>query len=206
LHEMGHALGFGGTFGGDCRCFCECDAPDDVAYTCPDAQQTFNNLGFPGTLLLESEGGSGTECGHWENDLFTESWIDLMIGTYQVGRETFLSAITVAAMGEIGEYVVDMDAAGVPSGGTSFGSFVLDEPFDLNGLIEEVPPVSAEEDGSQPPPPPKKQRYPPTNAKSGKKHFGDNLRQFFGFDPKSGSSPSPPSMKSIKNYRRQRRG
>ena len=136
--EMGHALGYG-TFGPRGRCFNQC--PGSFDYPCPEAQNAWNNaLGQSGTLLLSNDGGPGSECSHWDEDLFSNlNWSDIMTPSFDPSKEQLLSAITVEAIGELGEYVVNPFAAETPTANYVFPqSFYSFDYFDGHGKFEEM--------------------------------------------------------------------
>ncbi|KAL7574599.1 hypothetical protein ACA910_002954 [Epithemia clementina (nom. ined.)] len=109
LHEIAHALGFG-LFCPIGKCFCSC--PGSFEYACEGAQTAFKAIGFEGPLLLESDGGDGVACVHWESSQFDGlSWTELMGPRVRAGVPELITEITIAAMGELGEYQVNLDAA-----------------------------------------------------------------------------------------------
>jgi hypothetical protein len=70
LHEMGHVLGLVGTTSSRCNAACNpITANQPGTYSCPLAPAEYANLAT-GSLLLENNGGMGTACGHWEEDVF----------------------------------------------------------------------------------------------------------------------------------------
>ena len=112
LHEMGHVLGLVGTTG---RCNDACDSTDPGSrgsYTCPLANAEFGAWA-PGSLQLENQGGMGTACGHWEEDVFrTQESSELMTGFFEADLLQPVSRVTVAALDDLG-YEVDFCGADI---------------------------------------------------------------------------------------------
>ncbi|CAM9383445.1 unnamed protein product, partial [Hapterophycus canaliculatus] len=102
LHEMGHVIGTG-TLWGECS---ECDSTGSAEWKCPLAAQIYNELAgnSPGTAanIIETDGGQGTQCGHFSEDKFED---ELMTGFVNAGNMP-LSKLTCASLADRG-YVVD---------------------------------------------------------------------------------------------------
>jgi len=110
LHEMGHVLGIGGS--GDSnwiRLLVDVAAPGvDVRFAGPIASAMWQTLGGTSAVPVETDGGSGTAYGHWDEETFNT---ELMTGYSEpAGIATPLSVITVGALGDLG-YGVDLFAA-----------------------------------------------------------------------------------------------
>jgi len=101
LHEMGHVLGIG-TFWEDPGM--HLDAPCTPGGTVrrfvgPEANARHTEAGgVENQLLVESDGGVGTACGHWDDETYAN---ELMTGYLSAG-ENPLSAITVGSLADIG--------------------------------------------------------------------------------------------------------
>ena len=98
LHEMLHVLGFGtlwdqkelttnSSLGRELFIGSQAVAAYQSEFEIPDA------LGVP----LESSGGAGTAGSHWEDSIFNN---ELMTGF--IGEETFISATSIASLGDLG--------------------------------------------------------------------------------------------------------
>lgn len=102
LHEIGHVLGIGTIWNilGCSKC------PGDEQYKCPYAVAAFETISGTTDLLIETDGGSGTACAHFDEvQLKTE----LMTG-YLNGGISEVSAITIGALEDLG-YEVDYSQA-----------------------------------------------------------------------------------------------
>jgi len=111
LHEIGHILGIGvlweqGPFDlleYDAR---DCHDADRIGYVGAAALEAWRALGGEGDVPVENEGGPGTKCSHWEEDVFGS---ELMTGWIN-GAGAPLSEVTVGALDDLG-YRVDYGAA-----------------------------------------------------------------------------------------------
>lgn len=102
LHEIAHVLGFG-TLWEDFGLISVLEA----AYFGTNAVTAYNEAGGQGHFVpLETEGGEGTAYAHWDEIILTR---ELMTGYIDDG-ENYLSAITIAAMEDLG-YVVSYASA-----------------------------------------------------------------------------------------------
>ena len=110
LHEMGHALGIGAfresaSQNVPLNCWSEGTTCSDTAfvYPCSQATDAFENLlALPGQLLVSED------CGHWELSLFTDAgYFDIMVPDLQPIMN--LTALSVAAVEDLGGYLVDYD-------------------------------------------------------------------------------------------------
>lgn len=127
VHEMGHVLGigtnWGAAFGFDLLDFVTGDGSDDCSfassfsvaptYTGTSGVSEWFSLGGTGNVPVEESGGSGTQCGHWDEETFSN---ELMTGFINFGPNP-LSALSVASLEDI-NYVVDTtlaDAYSVPT-------------------------------------------------------------------------------------------
>jgi len=121
---MGHVLGIGLFTSGACwDDFNHC-SDDSFAYKCPRAQAAYNALGFSGALRVADGETEGSACGHWNEKSFEswneksfESvlWTDLMTPSYTNTKPMLLTAVTIAALEDLGGYEVDYAAAEGPS-------------------------------------------------------------------------------------------
>jgi hypothetical protein len=110
LHEMIHTLGFGtiwtqlGLTEGSVR-------TDDIVFIGENALIAYNAefgdiaANDPNGVPVETDGGSGTAGGHWDEDLFVN---ELMTGF--IDDENYLSAMTVASLEDLG-YETVFDAS-----------------------------------------------------------------------------------------------
>ncbi|KZY29924.1 hypothetical protein A3731_25700, partial [Roseovarius sp. HI0049] len=131
LHEMLHAMGFGplwslmGLFSGSV-------ATGDLRFTGQNATDTYNSE-FPGIagadpgsltgVPVETDGGSGTAGGHWDEALFDA---ELMTGYIDDG--SYISVTTIAALEDMG-YDTVFDAPYDPD--DQFGPIPADPMADL---------------------------------------------------------------------------
>jgi len=117
LHEMGHVLGVGTiwssknllTFNGS-----SCLNSSVISFTGSEARAQYAVLGGSGNVPVENGGGSGTKCGHWDEETFDN---ELMTGFLNGGSANPLSIITAGSMQDLG-YSVDLaatDSYSVPS-------------------------------------------------------------------------------------------
>ncbi|CAM9708474.1 unnamed protein product [Ascophyllum nodosum] len=120
LHEMGHVIGIG-TLWGNCST-CNIDGSSD--WKCPAVIEVYNDLlGNPGgteSSVIETDGGSGTVCSHFDEIIFDD---ELMTG--YVATVMPLSKITAASLDDT-DYIVDpsmVDAYTLPA----FRSSISDE-------------------------------------------------------------------------------
>lgn len=102
LHEIAHVLGFG-TLWEDFGLISVLEA----AYFGTNAVTAYNEAGGQGRFVpLQTEGGEGTAYAHWDEIILTR---ELMTGYIEDG-ENYLSAITIAAMEDLG-YIVSYSSA-----------------------------------------------------------------------------------------------
>lgn len=110
LHEMGHVLGIG-TFW-DPLFDTGCPGTGDVGFTGTNSIVEFGvlNEAVDGAApFVETQGGPGTACGHWDEGFFEN---ELMTGlAEESGIPMPLSALTIASLEDIG-YDVDYSQAG----------------------------------------------------------------------------------------------
>jgi len=118
LHEMGHVLGIGVL---DCTGIVRrdnCNPLDPVFggpfdYTCQNAIREFNALtDVTGPFRMENNGGRGSACGHWEEDMFSHpTTSEFMTWRYNRNEWQPLSRVTVGGVDDISFYVVDYNNA-----------------------------------------------------------------------------------------------
>ena len=111
LHEIGHILGIGvlweaGPFDFLSYDASDCQSADEIGYVGAGALDAWHALGGEGDVPVENEGGSGTKCGHWQEDTFGT---ELMTGWIN-GADAPLSEVTVGTLEDLG-YRVDYGAA-----------------------------------------------------------------------------------------------
>ena len=100
VHEMIHTIGFSYTTFSTLGLVTT--NPDGTSsFTGPEATAR-NPLG--GDILLEDDGGPGTELSHWEEDDYGH---EVMTGFIDPSVPTFISSMTVAALSDIGYTTVD---------------------------------------------------------------------------------------------------
>ena len=162
LHEMGHVLGLVGTTTNLCNFECNPDSLEQSEYSCPLANAAYGLL-VPGTVLkLENFGGSGTACGHWDEDSFaTTTSSELMTGYFEESLFQPLSLVTVAALDDLGVYQVDYCAADIwPADSSTLQRFEVMSTsvnMEMDKVMKSMPPVTmmnssgniVETDGSQ---------------------------------------------------------
>lgn len=87
----------------------------NAPYQCERAKEEFLAISPDRReLVLENNGGPGTACGHWEEDIFrTEESSELMTGFFEANLLQPISIATVAALEDIGGYEVDYCGADV---------------------------------------------------------------------------------------------
>jgi hypothetical protein len=110
-HELGHALGIGTLWelhGRDlvqpnCVPFIH-NAPRFVGPGATDAHEAAGGSGGP---HVETHGGVGTACAHWDEDRYGS---ELMSSFFVLGEEMRLSAMTIRSLADLG-YQVDPSAA-----------------------------------------------------------------------------------------------
>lgn len=145
LHEMGHVIGIG-TLWGECS---SCRTTGSAEWTCPAAIQAFNDL--QGTVgiaanIVELEGGEGTKCGHFSENLFDD---EIMTGYVSYGSMP-ISKMTVAALEDIG-YIINpsmVDEYVLPKLRPQFMRVYDDAhqaPFELNEALTPFPVVVTQE-------------------------------------------------------------
>jgi hypothetical protein len=102
LHEMGHVLGVG-TLWNNNQLHSGNKADDN--YEGSEAKQAWVDMGCSGQLPIETDGGSGTAGGHWDETCLRG---ELMTGYLSGAME--LSRLTIASLKDMG-YGVNLDAA-----------------------------------------------------------------------------------------------
>jgi hypothetical protein len=102
LHEMGHVLGIGTLWN-----YNEVHSGSNDKYKGSEAKQAWKDMGCSGRLPVETDGGSGTAGGHWD-----ETCLDgeLMTGYVEKTKSMPLSRLTIASLQDMG-YGVNLDAA-----------------------------------------------------------------------------------------------
>lgn len=113
LHEMGHVLGFGSLWEEtpsllDEPCFNNSSATS--GFRGSRAVLEFDVLGETGNPPVESDGGPGTRCSHWDEDFFDNELMTGFLGGTTSATVNPLSALTIASMGDLG-YDVDFSQA-----------------------------------------------------------------------------------------------
>jgi len=115
LHEMGHVLGLVNVQPG--RCYSPCNTRNykyGWKSKCNLASNEYDALNLVGAGPLKVENGNeGGECGHWEEDNFPKSSgsSELMTGRFESGYAQPITRVTIAALQEAYEYLVDYSAA-----------------------------------------------------------------------------------------------
>lgn len=104
LHEMGHVLGIG-TYWGGSLFDATCPSSGDVGFTGASAVREFGRLGETGNPPVETDGGTGTQCGHWDEDFFDNELMTGFLGGVNAGVP--LSRLTIASLEDIG-YTIDI--------------------------------------------------------------------------------------------------
>ena len=112
LHEMGHVLGFGTTWGSFYDNLLVGGGGIDPHFVGTQATNAFNRIGGTGytaglKVPVENTGGLGTRDSHWRKTVFGP---ELMTGILSGGVPNPLSVVTVASMGDEG-YQVNYAAA-----------------------------------------------------------------------------------------------
>jgi hypothetical protein len=102
LHEMGHVLGIGTLWKGN-----QLHSGSNDNYEGSEAKQAWKDMGCSGRLPVETDGGSGTAGGHWD-----EACLDgeLMTGYVETTQSMPLSRLTIASLKDMG-YGVNLNAA-----------------------------------------------------------------------------------------------
>lgn len=144
VHEMGHVLGIGTNWefppyfdlldylasDGATRCRNAGGFLRDPTFIGTSGVAAWSALGGSGAVPVEETGGPGTQCGHWDEEVFGS---ELMTGYLNVGGPNPLSAMTVRSLEDIG-LTVDPSAAdpyALPSGAA------LRAPDELNLMAAE---------------------------------------------------------------------
>ncbi len=105
VHEMIHTIGFSYTTFSTLGLVTT--NPDGTSsFTGPEAT-ALNYLALGQAIPLEDDGGPGTELSHWEEDDYGH---EVMTGFIDPSVPTFISSMTVAALGDIGYTTVDPGA------------------------------------------------------------------------------------------------
>lgn len=121
VHEMGHVLGFGTNWefppyfdlldylpsGGGTSCRNASGFLRDPTYVGTSGVAGWSALGGSGAVPVEETGGPGTQCGHWDEQVFGS---ELMTGYLNIGGPNPLSAMTVRSLEDLG-LTVDPSAA-----------------------------------------------------------------------------------------------
>jgi hypothetical protein len=103
----GHVLGLVGTLG-SCSDGCVDSEAVDPRYGCPIAAAEFQILKPDTELTLENNGGGGTVCSHWEEDIFkTSTSSELMTGFFESDLGQPISRVSCGALEDLGFYTVD---------------------------------------------------------------------------------------------------
>jgi hypothetical protein len=111
-NQMGKVLGIGLYTDGDCWDTFNACADNNNVYKCNAAQTQFTALGFSGSLLVSNDGGAGSACGSWEEDLFDGvMWSEVMTPFYDASQAQLLTVITVGAIEDLGGYQVSYAGA-----------------------------------------------------------------------------------------------
>ncbi len=111
IHEMGHVLGLGTIWSSKgflVGCSGTINSPNPI-YTGVNAQREFATLineQTPQPVPVANQGGPGTRCGHWRENVFGN---ELMTGFLDTGLNP-VSRLTIAALEDLG-YEVNYDAA-----------------------------------------------------------------------------------------------
>ena len=108
LHEMGHVLGIGtlwSNFG--LVNYTNSSCPANPRYSGSNARQEWLALGGSGDIPVEQDGGSGTRCGHWDENTFNQ---ELMTGYSEGAAAEPLSRMTIGSLQDMG-YGVNKNAA-----------------------------------------------------------------------------------------------
>lgn len=117
LHEMGHVLGFGSLW--EPRGIIDIDLLDEPCasnssatpgFNGPNAVLEFGVLGGTGNPPAENDYGDGTRCSHWDEGFFDNELMTGFLGGVTSITVNPFSALTIAAMEDMG-YDVDYSEA-----------------------------------------------------------------------------------------------
>ena len=107
LHEMGHVLGIGTLWTRFGLTNYSSGCPSAPIYTGATARSDWTALGGCGVVPVETGGGGGTACGHWDEETFNT---ELMTGFSEGSASEPLSRMTVGSLQDMG-YGVNKGAA-----------------------------------------------------------------------------------------------
>jgi PKD repeat protein len=108
VHEMAHVLGFGTLWGvGRDLVQPACSGTGDPRFVGAGAVDAHEAEGGEGAPHVETDGGAGTACAHWDEDRYGH---ELMTGFLNLGTEPVISRTTIASLGDLG-YEVDLSSA-----------------------------------------------------------------------------------------------
>jgi hypothetical protein len=130
MHELGHVLGIGTMWVWGSRDLVDPDCPStapESRFIGTEATDAHESEGGSGSPYVESDGGSGTRCGHWDEDHYGA---ELMTGF--LNRDEALSRFTIGSLADLG-YEVDYGAADT----YTVGSFLqgADAGFELRDVL-----------------------------------------------------------------------
>jgi hypothetical protein len=173
LHRLvstGHVLGLVGILG-SCRDGCDASATQNFPYGCPIAIDEFQKFNTGTALTLENNGGGGTACSHWEEDIFkTSTSSELMTGFFESELGQPISRVSCGALEDLGFYTVDYcqcdawpfteglrmlqgnsenahENAAARGGRKHFPVLKATHSFDLDALMEDVGPPLVYDEG-----------------------------------------------------------
>lgn len=117
LHEMGHVLGFGSLWQPSPQINidlldnpCPGNASAPPGFKGASAVIEFGVLGKTGNPPIETNGGQGTQCSHWDEDFFDNELMTGFLGGTTSATVNPFSALTIASMQDMG-YEVDFSQA-----------------------------------------------------------------------------------------------
>jgi hypothetical protein len=174
LHRLvstGHVLGLVGVIG-SCSSGCDATKPRKSTYGCPIAAAEFQKFNTGTELFLENNGGGGTACYHWEEDIFkTSTSSELMTGYIEQDLGQPISRVSCGALEDLGFYTVDycqcdawpftdtgsrmlqgnsenaLENAAARGGRKHFPVLKATHSFDLDALMKDVGPPLVYDEG-----------------------------------------------------------